>query len=272
MADQLELSEEQRASTARLLNERAQAISEAAVDQRAAIEKASDDQIAALLNDVQRARLATLTAPQELRFNFRFQKWVDVLDWFAQQADLTLVMDQPPPGTFTFSDAKSYTPTQAIDLLNSVLLTKGFALIRRDRLLVLVNLSGELPMDLIPKVDVEQLPERGSFEFVTVLFPLEGRPADAVSKEIQPLLGNHGACLALPANRPAPGHRDRRQDAGHQHLDRFDSHAEETGETQGPSAQTATWSDGVSCQVHRCGKSGGNAEVTCFPTRSSRST
>ena len=198
VADQLELSEEQRTSLARMLNERAHAVSVAESDQRTAVAKAIDEQIAALLNDAQRAKLATLTAPQELRFNFRFQKWADVLDWFAQQADLTLVMDQPPPGEFTFSDAKSYTPTQAIDLLNSVLLTKGYTLIRRDRLLLLVNLSNGLPMDLIPRVDVDQLPERGSSEFVTVLFPLEGRPADTVNKEIQPLLGKHGVCLALP--------------------------------------------------------------------------
>ena len=198
IADQLELSDEQRASVARLLNERAEAIVGAADDQRAGVIKASDAQIAALLNDDQRAQLVTLTTTQKLRFNFRDQKWVDVLDWFALQAGLTLVMDQPPPGNFTFSDNKSYTPTQAIDLLNSILLTKGFTLIRRDRLLMLANLSSELPMDLIPRVEADELPARGSFEIVTVLFPLEGRPADSVNKEIQPLLGNYGACLALP--------------------------------------------------------------------------
>ena len=64
---------------------------------------------------------------------------------------------------------------------------------------MLVNLGSELPMDLIPRVEVDELPERGSFEIVTVLFPLEGRPADTVNNEIQPLLGNYGACLAMPA-------------------------------------------------------------------------
>ena len=31
--------------------------------------------------------------PGKLRFNFRFQPWEDVLDWFARQADLSLVLD-----------------------------------------------------------------------------------------------------------------------------------------------------------------------------------
>ena len=68
---------------------------------------------------------------QKLRFNFRFQKWADVLDWFARQAGMALVMDQPPQGAFTYSDNRAYSPTEAIDLLNSVLLTKGFTLLQR---------------------------------------------------------------------------------------------------------------------------------------------
>ncbi len=83
--------------------------------------------------------------PQKLRFQFRFQPWKDVLDWFAKQADLSLVMDAPPPGTFNYTDTHEYTPAEAIDLLNSVLLTKGYTLIRRNRMLMLVNLEDGIP-------------------------------------------------------------------------------------------------------------------------------
>ena len=47
-----------------------------------------------------------------------------MLDWFADQAGLSLVLDAPPAGTFNYTDTRSYTPAKAIDLLNSVLLTK----------------------------------------------------------------------------------------------------------------------------------------------------
>ncbi|MEX0585502.1 MAG: hypothetical protein WD176_02580, partial [Pirellulales bacterium] len=63
---------------------------------------------------------ATKSPDGKLRFNFRYQPWADVLDWFAQQADLSLVMDDAPKGTFNYTDSRSYTPTEAIDLLNSV--------------------------------------------------------------------------------------------------------------------------------------------------------
>ena len=136
-----------------------------------------------------------------LRFNFRFQPWIDVLNYFAEQADLSLVLDAPPPGTFNYSDARQYTPTEALDLLNGVLLTKGYTLIRRDRLLLLLNLADGLPADLIPPVTPEELDDRGKFEFVRATFPLGERPAEAVKTEIDPILGPSSArrtCCQTP--------------------------------------------------------------------------
>ena len=50
-------------------------------------------------------------------------------------------MNGPPGGTFTYRDMKGYSPRDAIDLLNSVLLTKGFSLVRRDRTLILMAVA-----------------------------------------------------------------------------------------------------------------------------------
>ena len=137
-------------------------------------------------------------AEPRLRFNFRFQRWVDVLEWFAQQADLSLVLDAPPPGTFNYSDTKQYTPTEAIDLLNGVLMTKGYALIRRDRMLVVIHLAGGIPEGLIPRVSLAELDKRGRFELVSVLFPLGRRNVQEVHTEITQLLSPHGKAVPLP--------------------------------------------------------------------------
>ncbi|NOX55568.1 MAG: hypothetical protein GXP27_14245, partial [Planctomycetes bacterium] len=135
---------------------------------------------------------------RKLRFNFRYQRWVDVLEWFAQQADLSLVMDAPPPGTFNYSDTREYTPTEAIDLLNSVLLPKGFTLIRRERMLRLVDLRKGYPEGVIPRISLDELDKRGQYELVSVLFPLQGRKPEDVAKEVTPLLGPYGKCVPLP--------------------------------------------------------------------------
>jgi type II secretory pathway component GspD/PulD (secretin) len=135
--------------------------------------------------------------PPMLRFQFRFQPWKDVLQWFAQQADLSLVMDSTPQGTFNFSDNREYTPAEAIDLLNGVLLTKGYTLIRHGRMLMLVNLEDGIPPNLVPTVPVDSLDSKGEFELVSVLFNLERLKADEAETEIKRLLGPQGSAVAL---------------------------------------------------------------------------
>ncbi len=137
-------------------------------------------------------------AERKLQFQFRFQRWADVLEWLAEQADLSLVINAPPPGTLNYSDSREYTPTEAIDLLNGVLLTKGYTLIRRERMLLVVNLQDGIPAGLVPRITLKDLDKRGNFELVSVLFPLDGRDPQAVNSEITPLLGPHGKSVPLP--------------------------------------------------------------------------
>ena len=65
-------------------------------------------------------------------------------------------------------------------------------------MLILVDLSKELPSNLIPRVPAEEIAQRGKFEMITVLFPLGRRSAETVVKEIEPLMGAYGKCVGLP--------------------------------------------------------------------------
>jgi type II secretory pathway component GspD/PulD (secretin) len=137
----------------------------------------------------------------KLTFNFRYQPWQDVLDWFAEQAGLSLLIESPPPGTFNYSDTKSYTPAEALDVLNGVLLTKGYTLVRRGRMLVLVNLEDGVPPNLVPDVPLEELDNRGEYELVRVLFPVWNMSPDQAAEEVQPILGPQGKVVTLPQAR-----------------------------------------------------------------------
>lgn len=139
-------------------------------------------------------------AEKSLRFNFRRQPWEQVLEWLAEQADLSLVMDAPPPGSFNYADTKAYSVSEAIDLVNGVLASKGYTLLRRERMLTLVNLQGGVPRVMVPRIPLEEVPQRGRYEFVTVAFPLEGRNAEAVLAEVQPLMSSYGEASALAAS------------------------------------------------------------------------
>lgn len=204
VADRLGLSPEQRNQVTQLLASRAQAL-ETATDDAGRELLVAD--FARLLRSVLDERQLTswnryyggsAAARDQLRFSFRFQPWADVLNWFADRADLSLTLEAPPPGTFNYTDTRAYTTSEALDLLNGVLMTKGYTLVRRERMLLVLNLSQGVPADLIPRVTLDELDERGKFELVTVQFEIGKRPAEEVNAEIKPLLGPFGKSAPLP--------------------------------------------------------------------------
>jgi len=136
--------------------------------------------------------------PVRLRFNFRYQPWEDVLDWFAGQADLSLVYETLPQGTCNYVDGREYTLGEALDVLNSLLLIKGYTLVRRERMLVVVNLEDGVPPILVTTVPVDELDERGEYELVSTVFRLEKVTAEEAQAEIEKLIGPQGSIVVLP--------------------------------------------------------------------------
>ena len=198
VAESLKLNDEQRAKVSALLTSRAEALSKADAAERPAVIAQNEKELSALLTEEQRTQFAKESTTVRLRFNFRFQKWADVLEWYARQANLSLILDAPPQGTFNYSDPKTYTPVEAMDLLNSVLSTKGYTLIRRGGMLLVIDVQDGIPDGLIPRIGVEELDKRGKFEMVSVLFPIGSRDAQAVKAEITPLQGPYGKSVLLP--------------------------------------------------------------------------
>ena len=196
VAEAIGLEDGQRSQIQALIQEKTNAITEAP-ENAAAINGEYAQKILEVLTAEQRELFQSGGASTKLKFNFREQKWDDVLEWFARQDGLSLVMDAVPKGSFTYSDTRSYTPAQAIDLLNSVLLTRGFALIRQQRMLLVIELSETIPLEYFPRVTLEQLPSRGRFEMVSVEFNIGSRPMDKVLQTVEPYLGQYGRIIPL---------------------------------------------------------------------------
>ncbi|MCR9293242.1 MAG: hypothetical protein NXI32_11015, partial [bacterium] len=198
VAERLSLDDGQRAELQQFLQERGEKLAQAADDAaKKGILSQFSDEILGVLTDEQRGKFFEDVPQQKLTFQFRDMKWEEVLAWFASQQDLTLVMDRTPSGTFTFSDTRAYSAAEGIDLLNSILLTRGFTLLRRNKMLLVMELNDSIPIELIPRVAIEQLAERGKFELVSVMFPLAGRPIDVVLAEVKPYLSNFGRAVPL---------------------------------------------------------------------------
>jgi type II secretory pathway component GspD/PulD (secretin) len=201
VADRLSLDDEQRVKIQRFIQQRGEALVAAQDDAaKAVVRQDFRTKVTAVLTEQQLAEFTSEPEIQKLMFQFRNIQWEDVLSWFAQQQDLTLVMDRIPPGTFSYSDTRTYTPAEGIDLLNSVLMTRGFTLVRRQKMLVVMELSNTLPLELIPRVELANLVERGRFELVSVVFQLSGRPYDAVLQEVKPYLSTFGRVIPLARN------------------------------------------------------------------------
>jgi len=133
-----------------------------------------------------------------VKFAFRGAAWREVLEWFADQGGMSLELETAPPGTCNYYDDKTYTLEEALDLLNGLMLRRGFTLVRTERLLMLVNLQDGIPITLVPFVTKEELDEKGKYELVRVLFNLTRTTPDVVQSEIQGLIGPQGNVLSFP--------------------------------------------------------------------------
>jgi type II secretory pathway component GspD/PulD (secretin) len=136
-----------------------------------------------------------------LKFNFHHTPWDEVLKWLADEADLALHADPAPQGTCNYWDTRSYTTAEAIDVINSILVTKGYMLVRHERLLMLHNLEDPLPPQLVQLVTVDELQNRGEFELVKCLFPLSKLEPTEAEAEIAKLVGPQGSIVVLPKSR-----------------------------------------------------------------------
>jgi type II secretory pathway component GspD/PulD (secretin) len=94
-----------------------------------------------------------------------------------------------------------YSVDQALDLLNSYLLTKGYTLVRRERLLLVIDLESPIPEELVTLVTIDELDERGRYELVKCVFPLARMTADEARRMIEAYLGPQGLVIGFPAAR-----------------------------------------------------------------------
>lgn len=141
-----------------------------------------------------------------LMMNFNATPWNDVLKWLAKEAELSLQVDAYPTGSFTYRDPyRRYSVSEAMDIMNGVLLGKGFTLLKRQRVLMTVDLgsgeSAELVRSYIREmaelVDPMDLEKRGDYELVKCVFSLERTGVDEAEKEIKLLIGAQGSVVPL---------------------------------------------------------------------------
>jgi len=134
----------------------------------------------------------------KISFSFKGQPWPSVLEWLADISNMSLQWEESPGGYLDLTTRGRYTVDEVRDLLNSVLLSKGFSLLRNGEVLIVANLK-KLDPSLVPRVTSKELDQRGAHELVKVFFNLDWLMAENTVEEFKPLLSPFGKATALKA-------------------------------------------------------------------------
>ncbi len=129
-------------------------------------------------------------------FSFKGQPWPAVLEWLADISQKSLEWQEAPPGFVDLTTRGKYGVAEVRDLINSILLSRGYTLLDNGDVLLVVNLA-KLDVSLVPRVTASELDARGGHELVKTFFDLNRLRADAVAEELKPLLSPYGKIAAL---------------------------------------------------------------------------
>lgn len=132
----------------------------------------------------------------KISFSFKGQPWPSVLEWLADISNKSLQWEEAPAGYLDLTTRGRYTVEEAQDLINSVLLSKGFTLLENGDVLIVANLKN-LDTSLVPRVTIAELGLRGDHELVKTFIDLDWLVADSAAEEIKPMLSPYGKVTAL---------------------------------------------------------------------------
>ncbi|MBQ3332609.1 MAG: hypothetical protein IJG83_04230, partial [Thermoguttaceae bacterium] len=201
VAERVGLTKDQTAEVNRLMAERATKLGQASRDQWPDIVRENEAALKAVLTPAQLSLFDVTRTEQKIVLRFSKERWADVLKWIAGELGMQLVMDAPPPGTFTYVDKTEYSPKEALDILCGVLQLKGYTLVRQNENLFLHDLKkGPIPLQLVPKITPLQLPAQSPNDIVQLTMPLGGRASSSALSVAKQFLGPYGSAEIAPSS------------------------------------------------------------------------
>jgi type II secretory pathway component GspD/PulD (secretin) len=128
--------------------------------------------------------------------NFQGAALNDVLNYLSEAAGFVIVQETPVSGTVNIVSRQPLNPDEAVDLVNTVLVEKGFIGIRNGRILKIVSRANAQKRDLPVMMgsDPAQIPRKD--EMVTQILPLRFGEAAKVIENLRPLLSESASMSA----------------------------------------------------------------------------
>ncbi|MDB6154599.1 MAG: gspD 1, partial [Chthoniobacteraceae bacterium] len=134
--------------------------------------------------------------PDGIRLNFQGAALSEVLSYISDAAGLIIVQEVPVTGTVNIVSRKGIDTEEVVDLLNTVLLEKGFVAIRNGRILKIVNRNNAVKRDLPVEVGSKskEIPRKDAM--VTQIMPVRYGEAAKLVENLRPLLSDQATISA----------------------------------------------------------------------------
>ena len=135
-----------------------------------------------------------------IRFSFSGQPWQATLEWLADVSKLSLDWQELPGDYVNLITEKRYTVDESRDLLNRLLLDRGFTMVKKGQVLSVYKIE-KIEPSLLPRIEDEtELMDLQAYDFVKFTFDLPDElKADKVAEDIKPMLSPHAKIQPLLA-------------------------------------------------------------------------
>jgi type II secretory pathway component GspD/PulD (secretin) len=142
---------------------------------------------------------ATGTNVDELHLNFRNAPLEMVLNYLSDAAGFIIVLDTQVTGTFSVFSTHAVTRDEAVDLLNQELNRNGYAAIRNDRTLTILDKNDAKTRDIPVKVsnNPDEVPKND--EIVTQIIPIRFVDAGDLVKDLSSFVSPQATVVANDA-------------------------------------------------------------------------
>ncbi len=142
---------------------------------------------------------ATGTNVDELRLNFRNAPLEMVLNYLSDAAGFIIIEETPVHGNVSVISSHPMTRDEAVDLLNEVLNQNGYAAIRSDRTLTILDKNDAKTRDIPVRVSnkPEEIPKND--EIVTQVIPIRFVDAGDLVKDLSSFVSPQATVVANDA-------------------------------------------------------------------------
>ena len=142
------------------------------------------------------AKPIEVTTKGNIVMNFQGASLRDVLNYLSEAAGFIIVQEEPVKGTIDVVSKQPLGPEEAVDLVNAVIIEKGYVAIRNGRILKIVKRDGAQKRDLPVQLgsDPEMIPRKDAM--VTQILPLRYGEAAKMVENLRPLLAENATISA----------------------------------------------------------------------------